>query len=217
YQPFEWGDNVVDAIRKICAMQPVPAKKSFGTRNISCNEYVDLDVTNDEPLYIFGPEQNVSLLNYKGIGIQIGTGYIIKYSPVMIKNVEYEATLQFNSVSEGHGAYLYDTKKDKLPWMSQKGSIIYLPVILTSLRLTPLYKEKAAGEFKAVIDEFKIKYGRSFVKEVGNDKYVFYRDGIWLHVYDDGDIFYDGETYLKNTLAMYDNYYFKHMESEGVH
>lgn len=214
-KPFEWGDTVVDAVRKICAMQPVPLEKRFGTRSFTCNENLDLNVTNDEPLYIFEPEQSVSLMNYKGVGIQIGTGYRIKYSPLVIREVAYEVTLQFNSISEGHGAYLYDAKKDRLPWLMQKGSTIFLPVILTSVRLTPLNREIARGEFNNTVADIKSSYGKSFVKEVGNDMHVFYRNGTWLHLYNDGDIFYDGETYLQNTFAPYENYYTRQMKPGG--
>ncbi len=216
HPPFAWGDTVVEAVAKLCAMQPLPARKSFGTKAIGCDSPVDLDVTADVPLYIFGPEQNVSLLNYKGIGIQVGTGLNLTYSPVLIHDVAYEATLQFNSVSEGHGAYLYDTRKDSLPWMLQKGTVIYLPVVLTSLRLTPLRKEGTAPDFRPVMDEFKSRYGRAFVRGSSNDKYVFYWNGTWLHVYDDGDIFYDGETYLKSALSAYDRYDTRQVEPGGV-
>lgn len=208
--PFQWGDTVVAAMGKICAMQPLPTEINFGNRKFGCNGHVDLNITDDEPLHIFGPEQNVSLLNYKGIGIQVGTGHTIRYSPLLIGGVAYEATLQFNSISEGYGTYLYETEKDQLPWMSQKGGIIYLPVILTSLRLTPLNRDQARVELKNSLRGIKSRYGKAFVREVDNDMTVFHRGGTWLHVYDDGDIFYDGETYLKNRFAPYENYYLKH-------
>lgn len=204
-QPFEWGDNVVDAVRKICAMQPLPAVKSFGSRHVNCNEQLDLDVTAAEPLYIFGAEEDVSLLNYKGIGIQVGTGYQVKYSPVIMKGVQYEVTLQFNSISEGYGAYLYDRQKDMMPWISQKGSRIYLPVVLISLRLTPV-NVKGEADFKAVTADIGNKHRMSFVKEIAGDKKVYHKNGTWLHIYDDGDMFFDGETYLKNTFMKYENY-----------
>lgn len=204
-QPFEWGDNVVDAVRKICAMQPVPAVKSFGTRNINCNEQLELDVTATEPLYIFGAEEDVSLLNYKGVGIQVGTGYQVKYSPIIIRQVEYEVTLQFNSLSEGYGAFLYDRHKDKMPWILQKGSRIYLPVVLISLRLTPI-SVKGQVDFKYVTADIENRHRMSFVKEIAGDKKVFHKNGTWLHIYDDGDMFFDGETLLKNSLTKYENY-----------
>lgn len=205
-QPFVWGESVADAVRKICNMKPSPAMKSMGESRLDCNAPLNLDLTATESLYVFGPEESVSLLNYKGIGLQVGTGYQLKYAPEMINSVAYEVTLQFNAVSEGYSAYLYDTQREKFPWMLQKGTRIYLPVVLTSVRLTPVAGSNPA-DVKAVVDETRRKYRSSFVKELEADKQVFYRNGTWLHVYNDGDMFFDGESYLQDTFRKYDKYF----------
>lgn len=205
-QPFEWGESVADAVRKICAKQAPLASKSMGSKKLDCSAPLNLDVTESESVYVFGPEDNVSLLNYKGIGLQVGTGYQLKYAPEMINSVAYEVTLQFNAVSEGYSAYLYDTQREKFPWMLQKGTRIYLPVVLTSVRLTPLAGSNPA-DVNAVVDEARRRYRSSFVKELEADKQVYYLNGTWLHVYKDGDMFFDGESYLQDRFKKYDRYY----------